>query len=214
MAMCKILLTGVLLLSFSFIATAQFNKGDVLLGGQLSYNSTKNEYISSLKANNGNFTVSIGQAVKVNAVFGITLSYSPGSQKNNDPNNFYDNTINGYSAGIFYRLYRSLGKEFYFFGEGGANYTGSTSASINMAGVKISSGTSNGGNIYIMPGVAYRISKKFFLEVNIPNLFSVAYLNQKTMSNGISETSDSFGTSASFTSNPLSNIGIGFRLVL
>ena len=212
--MCKILLTGFLLLSFSFIASAQFNKGDVLLGGQFSYNSTKNDYIPSLKANNGNFTVSIGQAVKVNAVFGITLSYSPGSQKNNDPNNFYDNTINGYSAGIFYRLYKPLGKEFYFFGEGGANYIGSTSASKNMSGVKISSETSNAGSIYIMPGIAYRISKKFFLEVNIPNLFSVVYLNERTTSNGISSKTDSFAASASLTSNPLSNIGIGFRLLL
>ena len=212
--MCKILLTGVLLLSFSFIASAQFNKGDMLLGGQLSYNSTKNDYIPSLNANNGNFTVSIGRAVKDNAVFGITLSYSPGSQKNNDPNNFYDNTFNGYSAGIFYRLYKPLGKEFYFFGEGGANYIGSTSASKNMSGVKISSGTSNAGSIYIMPGIAYRISKKFFLEVNIPNRFSVTYLNEKTTSSGISSTTDSFGASASLTSNALSNIGIGFRLVL
>lgn len=212
--MCKILLIGVLLLSSSFIASAQFNKGDVLLGGQLSYNSIQSDYVPSQKSNNGNFTISFGKAIKVNEVFGINLSYSPGSQKNTDPNNFYDNTFNSYSLGIFYRLYKPLSKEFYFFGEGGVNYLGLSSYSKNTTGDKISSGTANGGSIYIMPGIAYRISKKFFLEVSIPNLFAVTYLSHKTALNGITQTSATFNASASFISNPLSNIGIGFRLLL
>ena len=212
--MCKILLTGVLLLSFSFVASAQFKKGDVLLGGLLSYNSSTSQYFPNQKVNNGIFMISIGQAVKDNAVFGINLSYSPLSQKNDDPGSFYDSKTNGYSAGVFYRVYKPLGKEFYFFGEGGANYIGSTSTAKDMSGAKISTATSNGGNIYIMPGLAYRISKKFFLELSIPNLLTVNYTSLKTTSNGSSVTTDSFGAGVSLASNPLSSIGIGFRLLL
>lgn len=215
--MCKTLLTIVLFFSFSFIASAQFNKGDVLLGGQLSYNTTKNNFVSIpiQKINSGNFTVSTGLAVSSNSVFGINLSYMPSSQSNNPSNSgYYDYKNTGYSAGLFYRMYKTLGKEFYLYGEAGFNYIGSRSSTKDITGSENSTGSTNGGNLYIMPGVAYRISKKFFLELSIPNLFTANYNSAKSTASGTTTSQDYFSVGANLSSNTLSNLGIGFRLVL
>ncbi len=215
--MGKLLLSFVLCFCFSLLANAQFNKGNVLLGGQLGYGTTKNtaEPTPFQKTGGGNFTIALGKALNENTVFGINFSYLPGSQSNDDPNSGYVNyKTYGYAAGVFYRKYKSLGKEFYLFGESGLNYQGSTFSDKDISGNKTLSGSSNGGNIYIMPGIAYRISKKFFLEISVPNLFSASYNNSKTTTSGITTTQDQFSIGANLSSNTLSSLGIGFRLVL
>ncbi len=214
--MCKTLLTIVLLFSFSFIASAQFNKGDVLLGGGLGYSSYKfSDGINPDQKNTGaNISLSLGKAVKNNAVFGISLYYNPGSYTNNTSTGYVNYKTSRYSAGVFYRMYKSLGKDFYLFGTAGLGYNGSSTSGKDSTGAENLSGTSNGGSISFVPGLAYRLSKKAFLEVMIPNLFSASYSSQKTTQSGQTTTEDSFSIGANLSSNTLSNLGIGFTLVL
>ncbi len=122
---------------------------------------------------------------------------------------------NGYGIGIFYRLYKNLGKEFYLFGEAGGGYIGSSSTSKDSLGNKVATGNSNGGQIYLSPGIAYKISKKFFIELSIPQLFTIAYSSSKTKSGSvITSSSDNFNVDASLDSNPLSNLVLDFGLIL
>lgn len=217
--MNRILLSLTIFLSFPFWANAQFSKGLVLLGGLLSY--AENKYASTgynnaeQKTSSGNFTISIGKAISENAVFGLNLSYLPVSISNyygytTTPLNYKNN---GYGIGVFYRLYKSLGKEFYLFGEAGAVYNGSTQSG-DSSGNKVLTGSVNGASVYLMPGVAYKISKKFFLELSIPDLFYAGYSTGNTTVQTQTTKLNQFTISTSLSSNPLNAVGIGFRLIL
>jgi len=216
--MTRIILSIVILISISTAANAQFTKGSGLLGGTLSYTSSKTDYSNppdNYKNNYGNFNISLGKAIRENAVFGININYRPRSYDYQAGNGIYKNTENGYGIGIFYRLYKSLGKEFYLFGEAGGGYIGSSTTSKDSLGNKVATSNSNGGQIYLSPGIAYKISKKFFIELSIPQLFTIAYSSIKTKSGSMTtSSSDYFNVDASLDSNPLSNLGIGFRLIL
>lgn len=220
--MTRILLTVFVIFSCSFIANAQFSKGSILLGGQLAFGSVKINnpvYISQeQKYSSGIFSVSIGKAIKGNAVFGINLSYSPFSYNYYYTNNGIgpaDYSNDNYSIAVFYRFYKNLGKDFYLFGEAGGSYIGSTSSAKDKSGNKLLTGSGSGGNLYFMPGISYQMSKKFLLELTIPSLFLASHSTQKsTVTGQQASTSDQFNISTSLSSNPLTSLGIGFRLVL
>ncbi|HTB23799.1 MAG TPA: hypothetical protein VK711_00450 [Puia sp.] len=215
--MSRILLSILIILSF-LSSSAQFNKGDVLVGGTLSYSSNKttSPYITGeQKYDNGLFNISLGKAIKDNALFGINLTYAPNVTTNNYGYGLVTNRTENYGIGVFYRMYKNLGKEFYIFGEAGAGYNGSTTSMKDSTGNKLSSGTGDGGNIYLTPGIAYKVSKKFFLELSIPQLFSVTYSSSNTKSGSVTTAkTDQFYANANFNSNPLNSLGVGFRLVL
>ena len=229
--MTRILLSLVLFISSSLIANAQFKKGNIILGGQLSYNyNSYNQDIpnspsypqSDQKVNNGNITISAGKALNENTLVGINLSYLPTTS-----NNYYNYGVgplqyksNGCATGIFYRKYRPLGKEFYLFGQIAASYNWSDQSGNDSMGVKIVTGSNWGIGLNVFPGIAYRISKHFFLEISIPNLFVVQYnktssVVQENVVNYISYShSDQLNISTSLSTNPLDALGIGFRLIL
>jgi hypothetical protein len=228
--MTRILLVLIPFIFFSLVASAQFKKNNILLGGQLSYsyNSSSNSqppgYYSSndQKVNSGNITISLGKALNENTVIGINLSYLPTSIHNYQAYGpaplEYQN--NGYAVGIFYRKYKSLGKEFYLFGQGSASYNWSDPSGKDSTGKKLFSGSSWSAGIDLFPGIAYRISKHFFLELSIPDLFVASYYKSNTVNqygtvNEVLTTkNDQFTISTSLSSNPLNALGIGFRLIL
>jgi|SRR5579864_6054315 len=227
--MTRTLLILVLFISCSLVVDAQFKKNDILLGGQLSYsyNSATNTYANVVypagdyKYNNGNFTISAGKAIDENTVFGINLSYIPSSSTNYPSLN--DDILlkyanNGYSAGIFYRKYKSLGKEFFLFGEVSASYYWSNQSGKDSIGQELISGSTSTISANLYPGIAYRVSKHFFLELSIPSLIYIGYSKSNTLSHeeNLSQTNknDQFYISTSLSSNPLQALGIGFRLLL
>jgi hypothetical protein len=215
--MTRIILT--LLITLSFISVnAQFKKGDVLLGGTLLYSSNKstNPYSpDEQKYNYGVFNISLGKAIKENTLFGVFIGFQPTSNTYNNGSILVTDKTDNYGIGIFYRMYKNLGKEFYIFGEAGGGYDGSTSSTKDSTGNKLSTGTGYGGHIYITPGIAYKISKKFFMELSIPEIFSLAYSSSNTKSGSVTTaTNDGFNANANINSNPLNSLGIGFRLIL
>jgi hypothetical protein len=226
--MTRILLTLTLIFCLSNIINAQFKKNDILLGGQLSYsyNSYNQKYPpyteNDQKTNYGNFTISIGKALNENTVVGLNLSYLPSSANNYSsygvgPLRYQDN---GYSAGIFYRKYKNLGKEFYLFGQAAASYVWSDPSGKDSTGEKLLSGSNWSAGIDLFPGIAYKISKHFFLELSIPDLFVARYYKSKsTTKTGqgtevVTFNGDQLIISTSLSSNPLNALAIGFRLIL
>jgi hypothetical protein len=218
--MNKILLTGLIFLSFSFLANAQFSKGSILLGGSINYSDSK--YTSNVpsspeqKYNQANFSVSAGKAISENAVVGLILGYATSSTTNYSefPYGPQPFRTNEYSIGVFYRKYKGLGKDFYLFGEADAFYSGGNQSTKDSTGSKISSVNSNGGSAAFQLGISYKISKKFMLDLSLPSLFSVSYSSNKSSSQGVTTSNDQFAISTSLTSSPLSNLAIGFRLIL
>ena len=220
--MARILLTLLIIFSFGFMANAQFSKGSILLGGQLFFSSSKISdpvsFYQNQKNNTGNFSVSIGKAIKENAVFGVTLSYNSTSTNNISLNNgtvAADYSRDSYTIALFYRIYKTLGKDFYLFGEAGGGYIGASETGKDQSGNKQLTGTGSGGNLYFMPGISYQVSKKFLLELTMPTLFNATYITRKaTLTGQEPSKTDLFGISTSLSANPLNSLAIGFRLVL
>ncbi len=212
--MSRILLSFLIILSV-YSASAQFNKGDILIGGDLSYSTNKltSPYTSGEQKNNsGVFDISLGKAIKENALFGIDLNYATFSYTYVDRSK---TTSHNYGIGVFYRVYKNLGKDFYIFGQAGAGYNGSTGSATDSTGNQLSTSTSNEGSIYVTPGISYKLSKKFFLELSIPEIFSIAYMSSNTKSESVTTgKNDYFGVNANLNSNPLNSLGLGFRLIL
>jgi hypothetical protein len=216
----------------SFIVNAQFKKNDILLGGQLSYSYNSNSYTQTnvsfpptndSKNNNGNITISIGKALNENTLIGINLTYQPSSYTNypningNIPLKYVSN---GYNVGLFYRKYKNLGKDFYYFGDISAGYYWSNQSGKDSIGEKLLSGSSWSVGINLSPGIAYRISKHFFMELIMPNLFYAGYYKYSlenqygTATEVQTNKNDQLTISTSLSSNPLTSLGIGFRLIL
>lgn len=207
----KILLAFAIFFCAATITNAQINKGRFLLGGSASYNSGTNEQYSPQKYESLNTNIQFGKVVKDNTVEGIILSY--GYSKN-----ISVTKSNQFSAGVFYRKYKTLANNFYFFGEGDAVYSNSTATSgqfqIGSNGYK---NFSNGGIISFTPGISYSVCKRMQMELLMPNLISLSYAGVKTEGTSINTTSisttkgHSFSANANLNTNLLSSFGIGFK---
>ena len=108
-----------LLLILSFTVKGQIKKQSIVLGGQLFYYNNKNQVDNlNQKSESGTISVSIGKAFKENKVMGINFSFSPIRQSNylngGDTTNL---TFNSFNIGAFYREYKKLAKDFYFFSQ-------------------------------------------------------------------------------------------------
>lgn len=115
----KILLTATILFCIAWTSNAQLNKGQYLLGGSLNYSNAKNTSTPNNDYTDNNFgiNVQIGRLIKNNTVLGVIASYSSSnSHVTGYPDSNY-NKGNSISAGVFYRKYKRLIKDLYFFRE-------------------------------------------------------------------------------------------------
>ena len=141
---------------------AQITQGKYLLGGSLSYSNYQDvQYNGSPVQKSFSSNIRLGKVFKENTVAGVILSYSTA---NNDLATYKSNL---YSAGIFYRKYKPLAKNFYFFGEADAVYDYSRNTQgkfeIGSEGTRY---TTNGARISFVPGLSYTVWKKMQMELN------------------------------------------------
>ncbi len=216
--MKKIALLFTLFITGYFAANAQIQKGAILLGGQLAYSKSTINYNSAQadqKNQNANINISVGKALKDNSVFGVNVGYSPTrSQNSYNGNVFVNSTVNHYSAGLFYRQYKKLAKDFYFYAEAGAGYIGSNQTLLDNTGNNKVKYTQAGGQLYVTPGIAYAIFKKMQLEILIPQIISLQYANYKTKSATENTNQKQFAVNTSLNATPFNSLGVGFRFVL
>ena len=225
----KILLTIVILFCIAFTSNAQIDKGRFLLGGNLSYFSSKNSqsnYPYSYNHNSQyrmiNTNIQIGKAVNTNDVMGLILSY--GYNKDNTINYPDSNVfkINQYGLGVFYRKYKKLLKDFYFFGELDGEYTHSVNSQYSLQNQSDGSKRrSSGGLISFVPGLSYQLCKRMQIELIMSNIISASYGHFKLTYNataippGNANTEgNDFSFNANLNSNLLSNFGVGFKFLL
>ena len=218
--MTKIIALSFLIIGISSITYGQIKKGSILLGGGVFYfdskiaNSTNQR---DQKNSSATFNISVGKAFKGNSLYGLNLSYSPST---------YDYAYNGstyvnrklkfYSIGGYYRLYKSLAKDFYFFSELGAAYNFSHQIDTDTLGIKQGTENQTGGQLNFTPGISYKIFKRINLEITIPNIVYVQYSVSKTETTTPSQHSkeNRFSVNSNLNSTPLNYLGIGFRIIL
>lgn len=210
-------LTLVLIISCS--ASAQIKKGSILLGGQLFYYNDKTEKENiDQKYQSATFGVSLGKAFKENSVVGFNFAFSPIKQDNiYNGNDTFSLEYHRFDIGIFFREYKKLAKDFYFFGQiDGSFVTADQKEDYKRAGDL--KATQRGGFLSLTPGISYQVFKKMQLELTIPNVFGMQYLVTKVDSQN-AQIPSSKRKQTSFYSNlnnntSLSWLGVGFRFIL
>lgn len=202
----------VLCIFISVAATAQIARGTVLLGGTLSGSTYRQQFDNPADRTGRNlsFAPAIGLFVRENLAIGINTGWN----SSKDEGDAYTQTNRGAQLQLFARKYRSLGKGFYLFGEGGAGYSRNRQENLtperNMEEIRKTF------SVYLYPGVSYAVSRKLQLEASLNNLLRIDYTDSRTgittpLSEGGSRLRD-----FSFNSGIGNNIPInlGFRLFL
>jgi hypothetical protein len=216
----KILLLLTLVVFGGCASNAQTIPGKYFIGGNFNGYSTKNTESSlGSKIQSYNINLQLGKIVKANTVIGVIVSI--GYYKTHIID-FPDSNLsknNQFSAGVFYRKYKRLLKDFYLFAEADAEYNhigNSQVYYINGNGLK---STSDGGSLSFLPGISYSICKRMQLELLMVNLINLTYYHEKTeYPNSIpfrhTDSGNSISFNANLNSNLLSNFGVGFKFLL
>lgn len=215
-------LTAVLAACYLF-SNAQIKKDAVLLGGQVSVNSTKTKVTPTpanpTRENSGMvITLSAGKAVKENTVVGLYGGYGTAKSSDTYSNNSSNSSeSSNTTAGVFYRKYKGLSKNFYFFGELNAGYTGYKQQYENKTAgiINTSTNTTTGAELGVTPGISYQVLKKMQIEILMPSFAGIRYsVNKNTGTNTTTQKGNSFQFNSSLNGGFINGLAVGFRLVL
>jgi hypothetical protein len=174
------------LLFIGFLSQAQFSKGTVLLGGDINFQSSTDKLTvdnapqagTTSKQTNISLQPSVGKAIQDNLVLGFGLDFAYSAVPNPGSNQYQ---YNEYGAEIFLRKYKELGNRFYLFGESnlGFDYSdlqfdyqpSNEPFSTEIKGYAI--------NLVFTPGIAYAVSHKWQVEIELPSLLYASYGQSK-----------------------------------
>lgn len=166
------------------IVHAQVKKGDIVLGGNLSWFDQSQQQFggnaTSVNSSSRNLSIApaFGKVIKDNLILGFDIGYSNGRSDYTGSSGI---NSNGFSAGIFLRKYKPLGNGFFLFGQSrvGGGYTHSSQN--EPQGNQPSEDVNNTYNfaLQFFPGIAYALNQKWQLEAGLPNFFSVSYSNSR-----------------------------------
>lgn len=204
--LCSLILAGLAVQAqLSKTEVSNITKGSILLGGSLGYNSSSN---SGNENRDLFFQPSLGFAIRDNRVLGFNLGFG-GSWVYG-----VSSTATTYNAGVFYRQYLPLGQNFFFFGQGNASYWHSRGKSENT--IQQNRTTQQSISLTAAPGITYAINQRFHLEAGLNSLVNLGYSTQKLQTTSPIVETESITRQFNFNINasPLSNLQIGFRIVL
>ncbi|HMR81998.1 MAG TPA: hypothetical protein PKE30_02665 [Niabella sp.] len=213
----KLLVTAAFLFSTFLTANAQIEKGTWIIGGAASYNTLKDESLPQLNSpktvssKGGIFGLNVGFAFKENNILGLIATYAPSTFHDETPLEegiVQTRSTKGHQKGIgaFYRGYKLLGDKFFLFGQTSAWYAnGKYSLNENMFKM-------NSVDLSLSPGLAYQVLNNVHLEISIPNIFQIGY--SKSENPGLNASNELFYAHANLRSNPIENLGIGFKILL
>lgn len=216
--MTKFLLSC-LIVCITISAHAQIKKNAISLGGDFRINgkNTSDVFDNKDKSIQSDFSISIGTAVKENTVLGLNFGITPKSERI-FPGAYPDSSIKftsmAYSVGAFYRKYKPLAKDLYFFAEVNASYSHYGPYKSSMEALNDYQGVTN--NIYasFRPGISYRLYKKFYVEAHI-TVADAHYSQTKMTHKDQSSQASDFALSTFMTrGNTLNSLGLGFRFII
>ena len=209
------ILTLISFLVFSIHSNAQIKKGTILLGGGLGFNLTESGSSPNETSFSGfHITPSVGFVTKDNQAIGFNLFYSHASTVvSGSP--YDDVKNNAYGGGVFLRRYLPVGKNFYMFGEGQANFNYSQQTSRPNTDLQSKIMIYNGG-ISLYPGLAYAVNKRFHLELGLNNLVSFGYNRQEVENVTLGGTTRTKSSGFQFSTNLSTStpFNVGFRVGL
>lgn len=215
----KFTLIATLFACISLTSKSQIEKGNVLVGGNLAFNSTTRDPAGLSGPTSGlSISPSVAWACKNNRLAGVLLTYRHTGNENKELN------TNSYGAGVFLRQYKPLGKSgFYVFAQESLNYNNNEYRQFvsGYSGSYILKSKADDISTGINPGFAFDLTNKVQLELLLNNLVSLGYSQTKSSSifntNGIPSFSykeHSFYINSDFNLDQLSNINVGVKFIL
>ena len=213
---CCILSFIVLTLSLS----AQIVKNSLLIGGQVSSsNSEQNNSVNSnLVGKAATYGISFGKAVHDNRVVGIDLVYIPSTINqqgaNSDTLSIKSNT---YSIDVFYRQYKKLAKDLYFFSQLSLGVRFDNQFDSHPTYPYTTKSNQIAIPFSFTPGISYQVYKKMHLEITIPDLAMLQYsttrqVNTQNMVQSVSKY-NSFSITTTLTGRSFFLFGAGIRFI-
>src|SRR6185312_3053069 len=175
----KILLSLVILFFAVVTVNAQITEGRYFLGGSIGFSTSnsKNSQSADGQGNSLYTNIQLGKVIKDNTVAGVLLSYG---YANNGLSNVISTKVTRYGAGGFYRKYKTIAKDFYFFGEAEALYNYSKNRQgILQVGNHGTITTNNAGSLSFTPGLSYFIFRRIQMELLMQNIISISYTTSK-----------------------------------
>lgn len=157
---------------FCFMAEAQISQGSKSIGGTFNYSSSssKSEFEGTsrtdYKTSNFTFSPRVGYFISDEISIGAALTLSTGSQTDYDGNNTQIvRKTNSFAISPFARYYKSLGENFYIFGEGMISVGSGGSKRIN-GNTTVKDPNSGIFGLYVSPGIAFFPAPKFGIELS------------------------------------------------
>lgn len=197
-------------------ASAQLDKGRLLLGGRATFSSDKTKYDSPLsgpytvKETRQSYGILAGVFLRTNLLAGVSLGYQ---RKPSFAANQLEGMPKIYSGGLLLRRYFPVGKGFYFHLGGALNYTRGVSADYITQ-------TYSGRDTYqqlsfgVAPGISFAFGRRILLETGFNNVLSAVYKSKVTKEAGTGNTlqrDKSFA--AGFGENGSVPFNIGFNFL-
>ena len=208
------------LILFPFLySKAQIKSNKTLIGTELSYYSYKltNQDSSFQKQKQTAIEFTLGKAIAENKVLGIILGYF---QNFTSVSQNYDTIITNnppYEFGLFYREYKTLAKDLYFYSEIDGIYIKENDERNYSAAIPENTSKIRYVSLSLRSGIAYQLYKKVQLELSLPNLLNLQYQHTKNInpSNPSANSKEDilFLSSALNNYSALGNIGVGFRVI-
>ena len=180
----KKLILAITFLSFYTLANAQIEKGDIQVGGTMSYSHNT---ISGIEVNNYNFSPRAGLFISDLTSLGVQLGYTNSK--------FGGSTNKAFEVGVYSRFHKLVTDNFYLFYQPSLSLRLEDNEASNGANVD-----SNSINIGFSPGVTYFFSPKLAVEATVGRAyFSRDYTNDTSdYGIGLDFDSISFGFSYYF----------------
>ncbi|TCJ14069.1 hypothetical protein EPD60_08635 [Flaviaesturariibacter flavus] len=157
-------------------------RGQVMLGGSISYENTDQTSVNSFNNITQNrkvllATPRVAYFVSDRIAVGIEVGIENiKSTARSEPPNTFTVRSNGLSAGVFVRPYWQLGKGFSVFGHAGVSYTKASIKTKFYNDPETEVGKGSGANVSVYPGVNYTF-RRLMIEIGLQDLLSFSSLD-------------------------------------
>lgn len=206
--MKKLFITLTVIAGLAFSSNAQefgFKQGDILLEGNIGFNSTNNKN-TDVKTSSFGFEPKAGYFVTDKIAVGLALGLN--TSKNENP--VTTTKSSSFDIGVFGRYYfLEIGKRFKTYGEAGLGYTTAKSES-ETGGTTTENDDVNTIDFNLGVGANYFITERLALNVGLTNLINVG--STKVDASG-AEATTNFGAQIGSVNNifDMATFGLAFK---
>jgi len=231
--MKRLLLLASLIIAFMSISSlsfAQFEKGQLLADGQISFASSKTVTNPDTIATNTttntltsfSFTPSIGKFTSEHVMYGVGVEYDLYTTKDATAGTLSPylakNTHQSIGLRFYTRRYFPLAKNLYFYLDAAFipayTFTTENDSSTTTEQIK-TNGFSLGA--FLSTGVSYKLGSRWLANATLPTIVAIDYDHSKQTNTGAfqgQQTYNSFSVSSGLAGGLFDNITIGFSYLL